>query len=76
MGSHTFLIWQVSLERDAVEVRDQIRSIVKRIESSYPGAIYYEEKSHMSLGARMLLWQVRQILAARLHASTVRRGYV
>ncbi len=30
----------------------------------------------MSLGARMLLWQVKQMLAARLHASTVRRGYL
>jgi len=52
---------QVKLVRDAGVVQKEIATIVSRIEASYPGTIYYEEKAFMSAGARMLLWQQARV---------------
>jgi len=52
---------QVKLVRDAGVVQKEIATIVGRIETTYPGTIYYEEKASMSAGARMLLWQQARV---------------
>ena len=52
---------QVKLVRDAGVVQKEIATIVSRIEATYPGTIYYEEKASMSAGARMLLWQQARV---------------
>jgi len=47
---------QMKLVQDAQAVRAEIAEIADQINSSYPGTVYLEEKSHFSSASRLLLW--------------------
>jgi len=47
---------------DADQVASEITEIVTRINTSYPGSVYYEQRGDMSTEARVTLWRLANVV--------------